>query len=188
MIKKGKYEGEMKTCKNCGKEFSERENFNWSCRVHRSDWGGEVWWCCGKRGFEQAGCKFSKHEVKIEGAEILKESGATREELERLKLLQKVKCRCCNEVGHITEDCTRDPNIKTNKPVANEEDRISKIKDFRKLQAETNLQTLQLIKKSVIVPKVKGKQHPFKRGIMNFDDFNYEQFNQYVLVEEPPKG
>ncbi len=23
------------------------------------------------------------------------------------------------------------------------------------------------------------------RGIMNFDDFNYKQFNQYVLLEEP---
>lgn len=27
--------------------------------------------------------------------------------------------------------------------------------------------------------------HPFMRGIMHFDDFNYKQFNQYVLLEEP---
>ena len=26
---------------------------------------------------------------------------------------------------------------------------------------------------------------PFKRGIMNFDDFNYNAFNKYVLIKEP---
>ena len=28
-------------------------------------------------------------------------------------------------------------------------------------------------------------QHPFMRGIMNFDDYNYKNFNDYVLIEEP---
>ena len=27
--------------------------------------------------------------------------------------------------------------------------------------------------------------HPFMRGIMTFDDYNYEQFNQYILISEP---
>jgi len=27
--------------------------------------------------------------------------------------------------------------------------------------------------------------HPFMRGIMNFDDYNYKQYNSFVLVEEP---
>ena len=40
------------------------ENFNWSCRVHASDFGGEMWWCCGKNGKDQPGCKFSKHASK----------------------------------------------------------------------------------------------------------------------------
>ena len=31
--------------------------------MHQSDWGGEMWWCCGKRGKDQPGCKFSKHET-----------------------------------------------------------------------------------------------------------------------------
>lgn len=26
---------------------------------------------------------------------------------------------------------------------------------------------------------------PFARGALNFDDFNYENINQYVLLEEP---
>lgn len=27
--------------------------------------------------------------------------------------------------------------------------------------------------------------HPFMRGIMAFDDYNYNQINDYVLIEEP---
>jgi len=28
-------------------------------------------------------------------------------------------------------------------------------------------------------------EHPFMRGIMQFDDYNYRRFNHYVLLEEP---
>ncbi len=28
-------------------------------------------------------------------------------------------------------------------------------------------------------------EHPFMRGIMNFDDYSYTQFNSYVLIAEP---
>jgi hypothetical protein len=38
----------------------ESENFNWSCRTHQSEFGGEMWWCCGKIGKDAIGCKFSK--------------------------------------------------------------------------------------------------------------------------------
>ena len=27
--------------------------------------------------------------------------------------------------------------------------------------------------------------HPFMRGIMTFDDYNYKQYNSYVLISEP---
>lgn len=37
-----------KYCRNCKREFVEGENFNWSCCVHRGEWGGDIWWCCGK--------------------------------------------------------------------------------------------------------------------------------------------
>lgn len=30
----------------------------------QSEFGGEMWWCCGKRSKDAAGCKFSKHESK----------------------------------------------------------------------------------------------------------------------------
>jgi hypothetical protein len=61
-------------------EFSDKENFNWSCRTHSSEWGGTVWWCCGKTDFEAPGCKFSKHVAKDEN--LVEEGG---EEAEKKK-------------------------------------------------------------------------------------------------------
>ena len=58
--RKGKDPG-FKQCKDCMKEFLDRENYNWSCRTHRCEWSGEMWWCCGKRSKDAAGCKFKKH-------------------------------------------------------------------------------------------------------------------------------
>ena len=57
-------EDNQKICKKCGKEYLEKENYYWSCRTHQSDWGGEMWWCCGKTTKDAAGCKFGKHESK----------------------------------------------------------------------------------------------------------------------------
>jgi chromosome segregation ATPase len=57
-------ESEEKTCKNCSRSFYENENFNWSCRIHLSQFGGELWWCCGKTGQNAPGCRLSKHGCK----------------------------------------------------------------------------------------------------------------------------
>ena len=38
----------QKFCKSCNREYLETENFNWSCKIHRGSWGGDIWWCCGK--------------------------------------------------------------------------------------------------------------------------------------------
>ena len=46
-----------KFCINCNKDFNEKENFNWSCKVHRSEYGDHMWWCCGKRDYNAQGCK-----------------------------------------------------------------------------------------------------------------------------------
>lgn len=32
--RKGKVNNDTRNCKNCNKEFVEKENFNWSCRIH----------------------------------------------------------------------------------------------------------------------------------------------------------
>lgn len=47
-----------KICRNCNKEYNESENYNWSCCTHRSEWGGTMWWCCGKPKLNSPGCKF----------------------------------------------------------------------------------------------------------------------------------
>ena len=189
--RKGKFDSGLKTCKNCSKEYNEKENFNWSCRQHQSDYGGEMWWCCGQTGKDQLGCKRSKHESKDE------EDDDMGDEQEGLKVKSKkyVRCTCCKEIGHHITDCTRDPNIKTGAKVDSEFERIQKMKDFRKLFADSIVQTTHLLKKSVMVPikydddgnieEVAHAYNPFMRGVMEFDDYNYAIHNPYVLVEDP---
>lgn len=48
-------------CRNCQKLYVDSDNFNWSCRVHLSEFNGEMWWCCGKSGITAPGCKAGKH-------------------------------------------------------------------------------------------------------------------------------
>ena len=189
--RKGKFDSGFKTCKNCGKEYPEKENYNWSCRMHQSDYGGEMWWCCGKIGKDQPGCKFSMHESKDD------EDEETNEEQDNDKQKSKkyVRCTCCKEIGHLIHDCTRDPNIKTGAKADQEFDRIQKMKDFRKLYADSIVTTTHLLKKAVMIPikydeegnqeEVSHAYNPFMRGVMEFDDYNYSVHNPYVLVEDP---
>lgn len=67
-------------------------------------------------------------------------------------MLRYARCVCCKEIGHRIEQCTRDPNLRTNKPSELDLDRINKIKDFRKLHADTVVNTTHFIKKSVMIP------------------------------------
>lgn len=130
--RKGKFDSGFKTCKNCSKEFSEKENFNWSCKTHRSDYGGEMWWCCGQSGKEAPGCNKSKHDSKDEEEEDQEDNEANKDQSKKY-----IRCACCKEIGHAIEACTRDPNIKTGAKVEEEYDRIQKMKDFRKLYADS---------------------------------------------------
>lgn len=150
-----------------------------------------MWWCCGKRGKDQPGCKYGKHESK--------EEDDFGEEFEQSKdaNLKYVRCICCKELGHKIEQCTRDPNLRTNavNELDKDLDRISKIKDFRKLHGDTAIQTTHMIKKAVMIPvetdddgvpvDKDNTYSPFQRGVMNFDDYNYNVFNQYVLLTGP---
>lgn len=190
--RKGKHDSSIKSCKNCAKEFGEADNFNWSCRTHQSEWGGELWWCCGKTTKDAPGCKFRKHETKDEESD--EEDKEERDE-EELRNKKNHRCVCCRELGHRIEDCTRDPNFKTNTLVHEDQQRINKIKNYKKLHVDSMVQQTHFIKKSVMVPinidddgRIKehdNQEHPFMRGIMNFDDFSYSQFNSYVLIAEP---
>lgn len=185
--RKGKVDEGLKQCKLCTRQYIEKENFNWSCRTHPSDWGGEMWWCCGKRSKDQPGCKFAKHR-----------SGDDNDiDEEKSKELPRntkyVRCLCCRETGHATDQCFRDPNLKTGEQdVELDFERIKKIQDFRKLHANTLVNTTHMIKKAVMVPMGTDEEglplltdnlnSPFQRGIMNFDDYNYKNVNPYILV------
>jgi hypothetical protein len=57
MQRKGKMESGIKMCGRCQKEYNEKENYNWSCRIHSSPWGGEMYWCCGKTNVNAVGCR-----------------------------------------------------------------------------------------------------------------------------------
>ena len=87
----------QKICKKCGKEYLEKENYNWSCRTHQSEFGGEMWWCCGKTDKEAAGCKYSKHESKEDD----EDDGDPEDKLQdQLRQLKNIRCHCCKEIGH----------------------------------------------------------------------------------------
>ena len=74
---------------------------NWSCQTHPSIWGGAMWWCCGKKQRESAGCKFSKHCDKDK-----------EEDYEDLSTGENRKlCLCCFKHGHLEKDCPLEPNI-----------------------------------------------------------------------------
>ena len=63
------------------------------------------------------------------------------------------------------------------------------------MHVDSNINTTHFIKKSVMVPlktdelghpiEPKNKNNPFMRGIMEFDDYNYSNLNDFILLEEP---
>lgn len=150
VARKGNYDAQVKTCKKCHKEFKEKENFNWSCRTHQSDWGGEMWWCCGKKDKDAPGCKYSKHESKEDSD--YEDKGVDDDQNEWLK--KQRRCMCCKQLGHTIENCQRDPNIKTGKQneIVSEMERLSNLKECRKLHAENIVNTTHFIKRAVMVP------------------------------------
>lgn len=87
----------LKSCVNCKSDYKDSENFNWSCRTHPSDWGGTVWWCCGKTDRAHQGCKFGKHISKDEqedNEENNKEEDQ-KENPQQMKNGRLIRCYCC---------------------------------------------------------------------------------------------
>lgn len=149
--RKGKHDMSQKTCKSCNKEYLDKENFNWSCRMHLGEWSGEIWWCCGKDKKDQPGCKYSQHESK-DDEEINDGDEAMP------KPVKNIRCLCCKETGHLTDQCPRDPNIRSMADCQDEYDRITKIKDYRKLNADTVVVTTHFLKKCVLMPTRQTEQ------------------------------
>ena len=78
-----------------------------------------------------------------------------------------------------------------------DEKRIANSAMKKKNFAQTIVQTTHFLKKCVIQPmkditdaedqESPNKNityHPFKRGVMSFEDYNYAQFNPYILVSD----
>ena len=146
MQKKGKFESGLKTCKVCMKEYREKENMNWSCTQHvNPTYGGEMWWCCGKVGKDAPGCRKTRH---ISNNEDSESDTDERDKQEK----KYVRCTSCKEVGHTIENCKNDPNMKTGGKPEEEYNRIQKMKDFRKLYADSIVHTTHLLKRSVMIP------------------------------------
>lgn len=68
-----------------------------------------MWWCCGKFGKDQLGCRYSSHESKDDD-----DDEENAEDPYGNKDNKRVRCACCKEFGHNIDECIRDPNIKTN--------------------------------------------------------------------------
>lgn len=159
--KRFRIEDNQKICKKCTREYLEKENFNWSCKTHQSEWSNDaqMWWCCGKTTKEADGCKIGKHESKDDD-----EDEAADPKEEQQKHLKNVRCHCCKEVGHTIDTCPRDPNIKTNREPMDELVRIKQIKDYRKLFGDTMILTTHFLKKCIKVPKIKKPQLEMLNG------------------------
>ena len=155
--KRFRIEDNQKICKKCTREYLEKENFNWSCKTHQSEWSSDaqMWWCCGKTTKEADGCKIAKHESKDDDEDEAADPDAKEEQQKHLK---NVRCFCCKEVGHTIDQCPRDPNLKTTKDAIEDLERVKQIKDYRKLFSDTMILTTHFLKRCTKVPKVKKPQ------------------------------
>ncbi|TNV87212.1 hypothetical protein FGO68_gene4183 [Halteria grandinella] len=121
----------QKICRNCQQEYNDTENYNWSCRTHPGEFGGVIWWCCGRKNKDDAGCRFGAHEPKDESAnpfsggkkqggggalflhQLLNNEGTQNSGQNGGNREEQVKCQCCKKHGHSMANCGRDPNLKT---------------------------------------------------------------------------
>ena len=74
-----------------------------------------------------------------------------------------IRCRCCKEIGHSIETCPRDPNIKTvtQTQLDGEAERILRMKDYKKVFAETQITTTHFLKSCTAVPKINPDHNTF---------------------------
>lgn len=120
-------EVEEKMCRLCQRVYIERENFQWSCKIHTGEFGAEMWWCCGKSGRDAPGCKAGKHEPKDES------EGLAQDKEELASVLCSVSTtQSCREMGHKAVDCPKDPNLRSKFDIGKEIDRVDAMHKQRK--------------------------------------------------------
>lgn len=136
---------EEKICKNCKKYFMDKDNFNWSCAVHPSEWGtSQFYYCCGATVVEAPGCKMSKHV-----SDELSKQQDHRPTLSKANLV----CSFCGEHGHDNKNCLKDPNPLSIKGFQSKkkEKKVKKIQNYdQKLDDsdEGNFHDIEISKKT----------------------------------------
>ena len=155
-----------KVCINCQKEYNHNENYNWSCCTHRSEWGGTMWWCCGKTKITAAGCKFQKH--------ISKEA-ADEEDENAAAITTKIQCAVCKQHGHRANECDKDPNMRTAHDVESEAKLVCKIMTAHK-QYTDFVVTQKLLERAILVSNDRTVAQ-----LLSQDDFNYSKYNDAVF-------
>lgn len=124
--------------------------------------------------------------------------------------MKNVVCKCCKEVGHRTDKCLNDPNYHTTfgslHNLELQQKRINKIHSKKRFYADTLVQTTHFLKKCAIIPPQRPQnddeegetknyqmsksqiyKHPFKRGALSFEDYNYDLHNPYVMIQNDEK-
>lgn len=130
-------------CRKCQKTYIDSENFNWSCRTHKAEFGGDMWWCCG-RGKDAPGCQVSKHQSKDDDED---NEPRDQEENER-RMISSIRCsvrftQSCKALGHKASECPKDPNIRSTFDMEEELKRITDIRNRKK--QESNFEVSQLM-------------------------------------------
>jgi hypothetical protein len=117
-----KSSSDEKFCAICFQVFNDMENFNWSCRTHKSQLTEDRYWCCNGVGKDAPGCIFSKHMTNEE----------LSEQVEDKKYVQF--CVGCKTTGHLIKDCFKDPNIQSGPTVLEEVERLKVLSSSKKKQ------------------------------------------------------
>ncbi len=89
--------------------------------------------------------------------------------------------KTCKEAGHKTEDCPRDPNIRTGRDGKKEIERIKQIKACKKIINDTADQTVKLFMRAI--RNTKSQSEVLAKGALMFSDYNYLPYNSKVLIE-----
>jgi hypothetical protein len=158
----------------CKQEFHEKENFNWSCCTHRSEWGGTMWWCCGKTKQNAKGCKYQKH--------VSKDEENDRED-HRQQDESKIRCYVCKELGHKATECEKDPNLRTSYNVITESVRIEKITAHKK-KFQDNIQLTKHLLENEALKNISNEKGIGR--LMTQDDFNYAPYNSTIFNLDLP--
>lgn len=130
--------GDEKFCVNCLQVYKDQDNFNWSCRTHKSQFSENRYWCCNAEGKNAPGCMFSKHSTNEELLELDEENKTVK------------FCSGCKESGHSIQECFKDPNVQTRVSISDERERLKILAGLKKKQmnsgAELQERAIELVK------------------------------------------